>query len=106
MLTKDSIGLSHQSLGARERVSSAASRSDNSLIPLINVIFLLLIFYMIAGQVSYSDSAVIDVPVSASEKPLSPPELQVSITSDGVVTVNGSPLEQATMNASLAAALG
>lgn len=106
MLTNNSSGLNNQGLKIDNRASSAASRSDNSLIPLINIIFLLLIFYMIAGQISYSDGATIDVPVSVSDKQLSPPELQLSITPDGVITVNGSPLDPSDMNSSLAAALG
>ena len=106
MLTSSSSGLTKQSLKTGNRASTVASRSDSSLIPLINIIFLLLIFYMIAGQISYSDGANIDVPVSASEKQLSPSELQLSITADGVITVNGAPLDPSDLNASLADVLG
>ena len=98
--------LGGQGLAGNSRAASKAQRSDNSLIPLINIIFLLLIFYMIAGQISYSDGADIDVPVSSSEKQLSPPELQLSITADGVISVNGKPLDRMDINASVSAALG
>lgn len=105
MLSNHSHGLgSHQPpLGSPK--SSLSKRSDNSLIPLINIIFLLLIFYMIAGQISYSDGAVVDVPVSASDKQLAPPELQLTMTADGSVSINGVTPEPAALNQALRVAL-
>lgn len=94
------------SLTSNSRAANAAQRSDNSLIPLINIIFLLLIFYMIAGQICYSDGATIDVPISNSEKQLVPPELQLSIDADGVITVNGASLDATDINTALDVALG
>lgn len=40
-------------------------RSDDHLIPLINVIFLMLIFFMIAGRLSPSDPLSVAPPISA-----------------------------------------
>ncbi len=42
------------------------SRDDN-LIPLINVVFLMLIFFMVAGTISRSDAVAINPPASLSE---------------------------------------
>jgi biopolymer transport protein ExbD len=46
-----------------------AGRRDNeqSILPLINIVFLLLIFFMVAGKLSQSDPVRIDTPVSGSE---------------------------------------
>lgn len=85
--------------------SSLSKRSDNSLIPLINIIFLLLIFYMIAGQISYSDGAIVEVPVSTSDKQLLPPELQLTMTADGSVSINGVKPGPTTLNEALREAL-
>lgn len=41
--------------------------NDDNLIPLINVVFLMLIFFMVAGQISKSDAIKIDPPFSANE---------------------------------------
>ncbi len=41
---------------------------DDNLIPLINVVFLMLIFFMVAGQISRSDAVSIMPPASLSEK--------------------------------------
>lgn len=43
------------------------AQSDDSLIPLINVVFLMLIFFMVAGKISQSDPVSIDPPVSHQE---------------------------------------
>ncbi|MFC6669841.1 ExbD/TolR family protein [Marinobacterium aestuariivivens] len=40
---------------------------DDNLIPLINVVFLMLIFFMVAGQISRSDALRILPPASISE---------------------------------------
>ncbi|GGO84127.1 hypothetical protein GCM10011348_29650 [Marinobacterium nitratireducens] len=42
--------------------------SDDNLIPLINVVFLMLIFFMVAGQISRSDAVRIVPPASISDK--------------------------------------
>jgi biopolymer transport protein ExbD len=84
---------------------STMKRSDNSLIPLINIIFLLLIFYMIAGQISYSDGAMVEVPVSTSDKQLVPPPLQLTMTADGSVSINGVRPDPAALDEALRIAL-
>jgi len=40
---------------------------DDNLIPLINVVFLMLIFFMVAGQIQRSDPQKIDPPDSVSD---------------------------------------
>jgi biopolymer transport protein ExbD len=41
--------------------------SEQSIMPLINIVFLLLIFFMVAGQLTQSDPVPLDPPVSRSE---------------------------------------
>ncbi len=41
--------------------------SDDNLIPLINVVFLMLIFFMVAGQISRSDAIKIEPPFSNND---------------------------------------
>jgi len=48
--------------------SPSGKGGDDNLIPLINVVFLMLIFFMIAGQISRSDAVKIMPPASISEK--------------------------------------
>ncbi|MBV16280.1 MAG: biopolymer transporter ExbD [Thalassospira sp.] len=43
--------------------------SEQSIMPLINIVFLLLIFFMVAGQLTQSDPVPLDPPVSVSPTP-------------------------------------
>ena len=47
---------------------------DDRLIPLINIVFLLLIFFLIAGQVTQQQNVEIQAPVSSAEPSMRNPE--------------------------------
>lgn len=61
---------------------------DVNLVPLINVIFLLLIFFMVAGRVDKLDMFEIDVPVAVSgfSESRKPPVIYFGV--DGRIAVN------------------
>lgn len=69
--------------------SSSPLPSETQLIPLINVVFLMLAFFMIAGQVQKSDSVMLDTPISESEAERKPNPITISITMDEQIYVNG-----------------
>ena len=76
---------------------TARAQSDDNLIPLINVVFLMLIFFMVAGQISRSDPAQISPPASISEQRVVEQEgLTLLLTADGQLFVDdqSSTLEQ------------
>ena len=56
--------------------------SDDQLIPLINIVFLMLIFFMVAGQISEQDAQYIAPPESISETPIDPDAPRVLIDAD------------------------
>jgi biopolymer transport protein ExbD len=62
---------------------------DDALIPLINVVFLMLIFFMIVGQVSAPDALRVDPPTSGQGTPSLHDELLVLISSDGQIAIDG-----------------
>lgn len=62
---------------------------DQRVLPLINVVFLLLIFFMVAGQLSKTDAVKVEPPVSDSEKEAAEPPLQILITADGRIVLGG-----------------
>jgi biopolymer transport protein ExbD len=75
--------------------------SDDNLIPLINIVFLLLIFFMVAGQVREQTAAGLVLPErERTVQPAATP-LKVEITRLGELFVNG----RATALPALAAAL-
>lgn len=68
------------------------SKSDDGMIPLINIVFLLLIFFMIAGQIDPTEKPQIDPPVSSSKKALIRPPLVILVDKQQQLTVAGQAL--------------
>lgn len=71
-------------------------RGDHGLVPLINVVFLLLAFFMIAGQIQRSDAVRVAPPVSISETVPAERRLELVVVADGTVYLEGEavPLEE------------
>lgn len=77
-----------------------ARNDDDSVLPLINVVFLLLIFFMLAGQLAAGDPFVIDPPKSLSEGQNSPQDMLILVSSDGRFALDGVKMsEQAVIEA-------
>jgi biopolymer transport protein ExbD len=70
--------------------STSNPHNDSNMIPMINIVFLLLIFFMIAGQISIYDRSLID-PLSASEGVIAADVIVVEVGADGVISVNHEP---------------
>ncbi len=74
----------------RFRRDTGRSRdSDQSVLPLINVVFLLLIFFMLAGQLAASDPFVIEPPKSQSAGQNAPEDMVIQISADGRFALDG-----------------
>ena len=57
--------------------------------PLINVVFLLLIFFMVAGQLSKTDPIKIEPPASDSDKDPGGQRVEILIAKDGRLLLGG-----------------
>lgn len=67
--------------------------SDDHLIPLINIVFLLLIFFMIAGRISTDHSAGVQLPQTQSANAEAQiRELELVLTRQGELRLNGQTL--------------
>lgn len=64
---------------------------DESMIPAINIVFLLLIFFMIAGHIE-ARTDQLKMPVSQSSLTLKDDAVTIQILNDGRYIVNGSPV--------------
>lgn len=62
---------------------------DQRVLPLINVVFLLLIFFMVAGQLTKTDPVKILPPESFSEKDPGESQVHILMTADGDILING-----------------
>ena len=75
---------------------------DERILPLINVVFLLLIFFMLAGRFSAADPFQIDPPRSASEGVATERDILVLVGADGRLALDGDIIEEATLGAAVA----
>lgn len=89
--------LVQQSLGRRR-----PKNDDDRILPLINVVFLLLIFFMLAGRLAASDPFRIDPPVSASEGLVTVEDLLVQVGVDGRLALNGEEMGEEALGAAVA----
>ncbi len=62
---------------------------DDRILPLINIVFLLLIFFMLAGQLAASDPFVIEPPKSQSNGQNSPQDMLILVSADGRFALDG-----------------
>ncbi|HIC81183.1 MAG TPA: biopolymer transporter ExbD [Kiloniellaceae bacterium] len=75
---------------------------DERILPLINIVFLLLIFFMLAGRFSATDPFQITPPQSVSEGPAATQDLVVQMAADGRLAVNGVLLDESALEAQVA----
>lgn len=79
---------------------------DDRILPLINVVFLLLIFFMLAGRLAATDPFIIDPPHSASEGQVEIEDLLVQVGADGRLALNGEELGEGALTAAVSARVG
>ena len=64
-------------------VKERRENREENLIPLINIVFLLLIFYMLVGRLLPPEVLPVDPPLSSSEQLAEPEELVLVLDADG-----------------------
>ncbi|MFD2112003.1 ExbD/TolR family protein [Thiorhodococcus fuscus] len=85
---------------------SERTGNDEQLIPLINVIFLMLIFFMLSGRIAPSDPFEIEPPVSTEAPQAQAPEPRqrtLLIGADGARALDGEALDAQRLRERLAA---
>ncbi|MBK5930441.1 ExbD/TolR family protein [Halochromatium salexigens] len=79
--------------------------SDDALIPLINVVFLMLIFFMIAGQIRPPEALSIDPPNSRQGRLIAPERILLLMDGQGRVALDGKVVPASLLGERLAAKL-
>lgn len=78
------------------------SMGDDQLIPLINVVFLMLIFFMVAGHITRQNPIKLDPPQSINETHNDPDnQVEVSRTADGKLYLGADPVTSETLGEQL-----
>jgi len=75
---------------------------DERILPLVNVVFLLLIFFMLAGRLAASDPFSIEPPRSTSEGPVEVREPVVLLAADGRLALDGAAVQDEAFESALA----
>ncbi|TGG79511.1 MAG: biopolymer transporter ExbD [Aphanocapsa feldmannii 277cV] len=85
------------------RRTTSKKYDDQKILPLINVVFLLLIFFMVAGQhLTTSGQRQFELPKSSSKIPMEPDDLTLSMGTDGVLAINGEIVDKAELSSVIA----
>lgn len=79
---------------------------DDRILPLINVVFLLLIFFMLAGRLAPTDPFRIDPPTSVNAGEVETEALVVQVSADGRLALNGEEMERAALKAAVSEHVG
>jgi len=79
---------------------------DDRILPLVNIVFLLLIFFMVAGQLTRSDPFEIAPPRSASTGAAPEGPSVVLVAADGRLALDGEVMARAALLAAIAERLG
>ncbi|MEA3639390.1 MAG: biopolymer transporter ExbD [Lamprobacter sp.] len=83
----------------------ARNSNDDALIPLINVVFLMLIFFMIAGQISPPEALLVDPPRSRQGQRTESEPILLLADAQGHIALDGELIVPAQLNGRLAARL-
>ncbi|MCP5160901.1 MAG: biopolymer transporter ExbD [Hahellaceae bacterium] len=86
------------------RLNATKSRrqsDDDNLIPLINVVFLMLIFFMVAGQIRKSDSLNVQLPKANIEIQAEDSPVRINVLSDARIYLNQEALSVSELSARL-----
>lgn len=88
------------------RFSRRPRRTDDEdrILPLINIVFLLLIFFMAVGRLSATDPFRITPPISASEGAPATEPMLIAVGTEGRLALNGEVLEEADLLARISEA--
>lgn len=71
--------------------------NDNNMIPMINIVFLLLIFFMIAGQIKPITQADIEVPASTLKEDAIINTTRIAMNKENQLTLNGKSIDLETL---------
>ncbi len=86
----------------RFTVRQTRAKTDDALIPLINVVFLMLIFFMVAGQITPPEALLVEPPSSQQGRLTEPERLRLLMDAKGRVALDGELIPPAQLSQRLA----
>ena len=83
------------------RPTGAETDDGEQMVPLINVVFLLMVFFLLAGTIGRRDSMPIDPPRSVTERQRDGGAVQIGLLPSGDLLLDDTPVELAAIVAEL-----
>lgn len=72
-----------------EKYAARAANKDDNMVPLINVVFLMLVFFMVAGQIQKADPIAVIPPYSINDtRAVTDPNIVIVVGSDDSLYVD------------------
>jgi biopolymer transport protein ExbD len=68
--------------------------SDDKILPLINVVFLLIIFFMITGSLGVTEPFNVDAPQSQNNNAIEVESFKISLSENGELALNAEPMTE------------
>jgi len=84
--------------------SNSRRSVDVSVVPMINIVFLLLLYFLVAGRLTADDGPQVRLPAGGAEKRPAPATLVIHVQSDDRVSINGTVVGDAELAGRMAAA--
>lgn len=81
------------------------SNNEDNLIPMINVVFLMLIFFMLAGQITASDAFKVSPPTSDSDTLQEKAAIELTLGQADQLAINGKEIALSDLRLELARAI-
>ncbi len=78
---------------------------DDSLLPMINIVFLLLIFFLVAGRLAPTPTLPVTPPESDHATPIDPKGLRIEVSATGDLQMNGAAVTLEALTAQVTAQL-
>ena len=82
--------------------STPSKPGEERVLPLINVVFLLLIFFLLAGRLAATDPFPVEAPRSLGGERIGGHDLVVHVGADGSLAFNGTVLSEARLRNAIA----
>lgn len=74
---------------------------DRTLIPLINVVFILMVFFVVCGRIQSNAEKGLDIPLSTIGQATNAHPVELSLRKDGMILLDGKPVQREGLYASL-----
>ena len=76
---------------------------DIAVVPMINIVFLLLLYFLVAGRLTEDAGPAVQLPIGGTDKNPAPITLTVHVTASDGISINGKTMNQAALRRAFAA---